>query len=96
MRLSYISCHHELVSEKQYNILQWPALTSNMNPIESLWNIADKKLTKYGSKTVNELEQPILKLRSEIPTETCRDLVTAMPNYINTCMRVKGSTFPEY
>jgi transposase len=39
------------------NILFWPATSPDLNPIENVWNIIDKKLKNYRSTTVNNLQQ---------------------------------------
>ena len=56
------SCHTSCITiswfqKNKINLLQWRALSLDMNPIENLWDIIVKKLTEYCPKTVNDLEQ---------------------------------------
>ncbi len=82
--------------KNKITILDWPAISPDLNPIENLWDIIDKKLTNYHPTTVNDLQQIILKLWSEMSTETCQKLVESMPRRMHTCIRAKGNTFSKY
>ncbi len=84
------------LKKKEINILDWPDTSPDLNVIENLWDIIDKKLTNYHPRTVNDLQQIILKLWSEISTETCQTLVESMPRRMETCIRVKGNTSSKY
>ena len=83
-------------NKHKVNILKWPATSPDLNPIENLWDIIDKKLTNYYLTTGNDLQQAILKLWLEIPVETCENLVQSMPRRINSCISAKGSSFSKY
>ncbi|CAF3984976.1 unnamed protein product [Rotaria sordida] len=50
----------------------------------------------YHPTTVDELQQLILKLRTEIPVETCQNLVQSISRRLETCIRVKGNTPSKY
>ena len=50
----------------------------DLNVIENIWDITNKKLTNFCSHTVNDLQQIILRLWSEISIETCENLVPSM------------------
>jgi len=80
----------------EINILDWPATSPDLNLIENLWDIIDKKLTNYHPRTVNDLQQIILKLWSGISIETYQKLVQSMPRRVETCIRVKGNTSSKY
>jgi hypothetical protein len=72
----------DCLKKKEINILDWSATSLDLNLIENLWDIIDKKLTNYHARTVNDLQQMILKLWSEISIETYQKLVQSMPRRV--------------
>ena len=82
--------------KNKINVLDWPAVSPDFNVIENLWDILDKKLINHRLNNVYDLQQAILKLWSEISTETCENLVRSMPRRIKNCVRVKGNTSSKY
>ncbi|CAF4163843.1 unnamed protein product, partial [Rotaria sordida] len=82
--------------KNKINTLDWPATSPDLNVIENIWDIIDKKLTNYHPTTVDELQQLILKLWTEIPVETCQNLVQSISRRLETCIRVKGNTSSKY
>jgi len=82
--------------KNKINTLDWPATSPDLNVIENIWDIIDKKLTNYHPTTVDELQQLILKLWTEIPVETCQNLVQSISRRLETCICVKGNTSSKY
>ena len=76
--------------------MDWPAISPDLNVIENIWDIIDKKLMKYHPTSVHDLQQIISKLWTEISTQTCTDLVQSMTRRIKKCIQVKGSTSAKY
>ena len=94
-------CHKSVFSmnwfnKNKINVLDWPAVSPDFNVIENLWDILVKKLVNHRLNNVYDLQQAILKLWSEISTETCENLVRSMPRRIKKCVRVKGNTSSKY
>ena len=83
-------------NKNKINVLDWPAVSPDFNVIENLCDILDKKLVNHRLNNVYDLQQAILKLWSEISTETCENLVRSMPRRIKKCVRVKGNTSSKY
>lgn len=94
-------CHKSKFSmnwlkRNKINVFDWPATSPDFNVIENLWSIIDEQLTNYHPTNTDELQQLILKLWTEIPVETCRNLVESIPRRLETCIRVKGNTSAKY
>jgi transposase len=82
--------------QNKINVLDWPAVSPDFNAIENLWDIIDEKLTNYCLTNVNDLQQAIMKLWTEIPIKTCEDLVRSMPRRMKKFIHVKGNTSSKY
>ena len=48
-----------LKNNHHINVRKWPAISPDLNPIESLRNYIDKKLQKVKPKNIDELQQMI-------------------------------------
>lgn len=75
------------------NVMKWPAQSPDMNPIENLWGILDKKLRKRSVKprNNNELFEFLKEEWLNIPDETIRKLYLSMPERVGELRRKKGS-----
>ncbi|CAF1663541.1 unnamed protein product [Rotaria magnacalcarata] len=94
-------CHKSAFSMKwlkknKINLLDWPAVSPDFNVIENLWDIIDNKLNNYRLNNVNDLQQAILEIWTQISNETCETLVRSMPRRIKKCFCVKGNTSAKY
>jgi transposase len=75
------------------NVLDWPACSPDLNPIENLWEIIDQKIRKSPEKpkTLDELWNIIKRIWYSIDKDKVRNLYLSMPNRINSCVEAKGS-----
>jgi transposase len=73
-------------------VLQWPAQSPDLNPIEHLWQHLKRKLGEYETqpKGVLELWERVEKTWEEIPAEICQNLIQSMPNRIQAVLKAKG------
>lgn len=72
---------------KEIPLLDWPACSPDLNPVENLWAILARRV--YGSasekrtySTVQELKSKILQEWSNIGSDLLQALVGSMPNRI--------------
>ena len=94
-------CHRSDLTMKwmkkhKINVMDCPAISPDLNFIENISDIIDKKLMKYHPTSVHDLQQIISRLWTEISTQTCTDLVQSMTRRIKKCIQVKGSTSAKY
>ena len=81
------------IQNKGIQLLDWPSMSPDLNPIENLWHFIKNELKKYNDepKGVNELWDRINLVWNRIPVKLCEDLVNSMPKRINLVKKAKGS-----
>lgn len=75
-------------------LLEWPAVSPDLNPIENVWGILTKKLydqEKPEIKNVNELKQRLRSTWAEISTDTLKELIDSMPKRLIEVIKNKGN-----
>jgi hypothetical protein len=79
-------------SDYDYQVLQWPAQSPDMNPIKHLWDHVKRQLSAYENppNRVYELWERIEKEWNEIKPEVCQNLIESMPRRIRALYKAKG------
>ena len=70
------------IAKMKLKVLDWPLKSSDLNPIEMLWSILDKKL---ASKPIYSKSTLFIRLQEEwnsIDQELCIKLVDSMPEVV--------------
>ncbi len=68
-------------------VLDWPANSPDLNPIENIWGIIKRKMRDTRP---NDLKAPIKATWASIPPEQCHKLITSMPRRIDAVIHAKG------
>lgn len=78
--------------DNDIQVLEWPAQSPDINPIEHLWHHLKYRLQQYPTppKGVHELWERVEKEWNEIPPETCQKLIESMPRRIQAVIKAKG------
>ena len=63
------------LKQESVNIMQWPAQSPDLKPIENLWEIVNRKV----NSDPNKLYQVISKACSAIPMNITDNLISSMP-----------------
>ena len=73
-------------------LLEWPAQSPDLNPIEHLWQHLKHKLAEYefAPTSMHELWQRVETEWNNIPKEVCIDLIESMPRRIAAVLKAKG------
>ena len=78
--------------ENEICVMEWPAQSPDMNPIEHLWNELDRRLRASGHLPTNRDEhwEKILEEWGKIDVEVVRNLIRSMPRRVADLVKAKG------
>jgi transposase len=75
------------------NVLDWAPKSPDLNPIEMLWSILDKKLASKPIYSKSALTDRLQQEWNNIDQDLCIKLVESMPERIQKCLKAKGGHF---
>ena len=83
----------EYLNEQNYEVLEWPAHSPDLSPIEHMWALFKRKLNEYESppKGVQELYERVVDIwYNQITREDCLKVIDSMPDRIQAVIKAKG------
>ncbi len=72
-------------------VLNWPANSPDLNPIENLWGIVKRKMRYARPNNAEELKATIRATWALITPEQCHRLIDSMPRHIAAVIQAKGA-----
>lgn len=78
---------------QKIEVLPWPSLSPDLNPIENLWGILVRRVYSNGKQfhTKEQLKTAILKSWEEITPNELRSLVNSMPDRLFEVIKLNGA-----
>ena len=78
------------LAENRVNLLEWPAQSPDLNPIEHIWSELERRCSGRNPKNKTELVELAMKQWDLIEPSVVQNLVQSMPNRIAAVIRAKG------
>ncbi len=72
-------------------VLDWPANSPDLKPIENLGCIVKRKMRNKRPKNADELKATVKETWASIPPQQCHKLITSMPRRIEALIKAKGA-----
>ncbi len=72
-------------------VLDWPANSPDLNPIENLWGIVKRKMRDTRPNNADDLKAAIKETWASIPPQQCHKLINSMPRRIEAVIKEKGA-----
>ncbi len=72
-------------------VMEWPSMSSDLNPIEHMWGILKRKVKKHHVSNIQQLRYVIMEEWKRMPATTCAALVNSMFRRIKTVLDNNGA-----
>ena len=81
----------QFINRNNVNVLPWPAVSPDMNPIEHIWDYLGRKVRARGNvHSLRDLENALSQEWNNIPNVVIRRYVRSMRGRLVACINSRG------
>ena len=73
-------------------LLDWPPYSPDLNVIEIIWAIMEKRVEEQNPQTFEDLKRVVQAVWNELSLTTINGLIAEMPNRLNRVIEKQGYT----
>ena len=82
----------QFLNRNNVNVLPWPAVSQDMNPIEHIWDYLGRKVRARGNvHDLRDLENALIQEWNNIPNVVVRRYVRSMQGRLAACINSRAS-----
>lgn len=80
----------DFFKKKKVKVLDWPAQSPDINPIEHLWDALKRKLRQTPSSNVRDLREKVRECWTKFEPEVTQNLVNSLPRRLEAVIAANG------
>lgn len=82
----------KFLQDKQIRVLEWPGNSPDLNPIENLWELLKREISRENITNKRQLIERLIEVwhRNDTITQNCLKCIQSMPRRIQAVIAAKG------
>ena len=90
MTQTHLQDDHCFTEEAEGKVMDWPSMSPDLNPIENLWGILQRKGEVRKVSKIRQLREVVMEEWKSIPVATSEALINSMPRRVKAVLDNDG------